>query len=78
VRRELAPLLLVALRASGGSGAHAAAARQVVMFVLVAQMLAAAQHDGPPHVSSRAPRRVAPSRNRLPHRDSLTGRRPRG
>ena len=42
MRRELAPLLLVALRASGGSGAHAAAARQVVMFVLVAQMLAEA------------------------------------
>jgi hypothetical protein len=78
VRREFAPLFLVALRASGGSGAHAAAARQVVLFVLMAQMLAAAQHDGPPHVSSRAPRAVVPRRSRLPHRDSLAGRRPRG
>ena len=78
MRREFAPLLLVALRASGGSGAHAAAARQVVLFLLVAQMLAAEGHDGPPHVSSRAPRRVAPRRSRLPHRDSLSGRRPRG
>jgi len=78
VRRESAPLLLVALRASGGAGPHAAAARQVVLFVLIAQMLAASQHDGPPHVSARAPRRVAPRRSRLPHRDSLSGRRPRG
>ena len=29
MRREFAPLFLVALRASGGSGAHAAAARQL-------------------------------------------------
>jgi hypothetical protein len=78
VRREFAPLFLIALRASGGSGAHAAAARQVVLFLLVAQMLAAGQHDGPPHVSSRAPRTVGPRRSRLPHRDSLAGRRPRG
>lgn len=78
MRRELAPLLLVALRASGGSGTHAAAAREVVLLILVAQMLAAAQHDGPPHVSSRAPRAVGTRRDRLPHRDSLAGRRPRG
>jgi hypothetical protein len=78
LRREFAPLFLMALRASGGSGPHADAARQVVLFVLIAQMLAAAQHDGPPHVSSRAPRAVGPRRSRLPHRDTLTGRRPRG
>ena len=78
MRREFAPLVLVALRASEGSGAHAAAARQVVLFVIVAQMLAADGHEGPPHVSSRAPRRVVPRRDRLPHRDSLSGRRPRG
>jgi hypothetical protein len=78
LRREFAPLLIVALRASGGTGPHAAAARQVVLFVLVAQMLASADHDGPPHASTRAPRQVHARRARLPHRDSLSGRRPRG
>jgi len=78
MRREFAPLLIVALRASGGTGAHAAAARQIVLFVLVAQMLASADHDGPPHASARAPRHTRARRSRLPHRDSLAGRRPRG
>jgi len=78
VRRELAPLYLMALRASGASGRHAEAARQVVLFVLVAQMLAAEQHDGPPHASARAPRQVRARRSRRPHRDTLAGRRPRG
>jgi hypothetical protein len=78
MRRDLAPLLVVALRASGGSGPHAAAARQVVLLTLIAQMLAAAQHDGPPHAAVRAPRHARGFRTRLPHRDSLTGRRPRG
>jgi hypothetical protein len=78
MRRDLAPLFLLALRASEGSGPHADAARQVVLFVLVAQLLAAAQHDGPPHASSRAPRHDRARRSRLPHHDSLAGRRPRG
>jgi hypothetical protein len=78
VRREFAPLLTAALRASGGTGPHAQAARQVVLFVMIAQLLASADHDGPPHASSRAPRRVRARRSRLPHRDSLSGRRPRG
>jgi hypothetical protein len=78
LRREFAPLLMVALRASEGTGPHAAAARQVVLFVLVAQMLASAGHDGPPHASMRAPRHVRARRTRLPNRDSLAGRRPRG
>jgi hypothetical protein len=78
LRRDLAPLFLVALRASGTSGPHAAAARQVVMLVLIAELLAASQHDGPPHAAARAPRHVRARRSRLPHRDSLSGRRPRG
>jgi hypothetical protein len=78
LRREFAPLLMVALRASGGAGPHADAARQVVLFVLVAQLLASAAHDGPPHASMRAPRHVRARRTRLPHRESLAGRRPRG
>jgi hypothetical protein len=78
VRHDPAPLLLVALRASGGSGAHAEAARQVVLLVLVAQLLAAAQHDGPPHATRRAPRQVRARRSRRPHVEPLSGRRPRG
>ena len=78
MRREFAPLFLMALRASGGSGRHAEAARQVILFVLVAQWLAASQHDGPPHASARAPRHVRARRSHLPHRDALSGRRPRG
>jgi hypothetical protein len=70
--------MLVALRASGGTGPHAAAARQVVLLVLIAQLLAASQHDGPPHAAARAPRDVRARRSRLPRRDSLAGRRPRG
>jgi hypothetical protein len=78
VQRDLAPLLVIALRASGGSGRHAEAARQVVLFVLVAQLLAGAQHDGPPHAAQRAPRQVRSRRARRPRVESLSGRRPRG
>jgi hypothetical protein len=77
LRRDLAPLFVLALRASRGTGAHADAARQVVLFVLIAQLLAASDHDGPPHVSSRAPRHLR-GRSRLLYSDSLAGRRPRG
>jgi hypothetical protein len=75
VSREL---LVIALRAGGGTGAHAERARQVVLLVLLAQLLAAAQHDGPPHGSQRAPRRVGARRTRRARIESVTGRRPRG
>jgi hypothetical protein len=78
MRRDPAFLLVVALRASAGSGAYAEAARQVVLLVLVAQLLAAAQHDGPPHASQRAPRHLRARRSRRPRMDTLAGRRPRG
>jgi hypothetical protein len=78
MRREFAPLLMVALRASGGTGAHAAAARRVVLLVLIAQLLAASRPEGPPHRDWRVPRHSRPRRSRLPHRESLSGRRPRG
>jgi hypothetical protein len=71
-------LLVIALRASAGSGAHAEAARRVVLLVLLAQLLAAAQHDGPPHAAQRAPRQPRERRSRRPHVESLAGRRPRG
>ena len=71
-------LLLIALRASGGRGPHAEAARNVVLAILLAQMLAGADHDGPPHPAWRAPRRVAPRRTWIARRESAAGRRPRG
>ena len=49
--------LPAALRAS--SGRHAEAARNVVLTILLAHLLADAGHDGPPHGSPRAPRRTA-------------------
>lgn len=78
VRRDLDSLLVIALRASGGSGTHADTARQVVLLVIVAQLLAAAEHDGPPHVAQRAPRQLRARRSRRLHTESLAGRRPRG
>ncbi len=72
---DLRAVLLVAMRARGP---HAEAARQVILAVLVAQMLAGAQHDGPPHAARRAPRHHRPKRARMIHRGSLAGRRPRG
>jgi hypothetical protein len=75
---EMRALLLIALRASGGRGPHAEAARNVVLAILLAQMLAGSAHDGPPHPAGRAPRRVAPRRSYLVRRASVTGRRPRG
>jgi hypothetical protein len=66
------------LRASGGRGPHAEAARNVLLALLFAQLLASSAHEGPPHAARRAPRRARPERQRLPHRDTLAGRRPRG
>jgi hypothetical protein len=76
--RDLRALLLFALRASSGRNAHAEAARNLVLAILFAQLLAGAGHEGPPHASKRAPRHDRPKRDRRPHRDALSGRRPRG
>jgi hypothetical protein len=70
--------LLLLLRAQAGTGPHAELARQVVLALLFAQLLASGAHEGPPHASQRAPRDRSPRRSRLPHRGSLSGRRPRG
>ena len=75
---HLRGLLALALRASDGRGAHAESARNVVLAILLAQLLAGAGHSGPPHPSHRAPRHARPRRHRLAHRGSLSGRRPRG
>ena len=73
---RLRELLVLALRAS--SGRHAEAARNVVLTILLAHLLADAGHDGPPHGSPRAPRRGKTPRSHHAHRSALSGRRPRG
>ena len=70
--------LLIALRAQAGGTVHAQLARQVVLWLLLAQALASAQHLGPPHAARRAPRDARPRRQRRSFRQSLAGRRPRG
>ena len=70
-------LLVLALRAS--SGRHSEAARNVVLTILLAHLLADAGHDGPPHGSPRAPRGGGKvPRSHRAHRSALAGRRPRG
>jgi hypothetical protein len=78
MRRDLGTFLAWALRAQAGRGPHAELARQIVLAVLVAQLLAASQHERPPHAARRAPRQSRPRRQRVAYRESLAGRRPRG
>jgi hypothetical protein len=78
MRDDLGTILAWAVRAQAGGGPHAELARHVVLAILVARLLAAGAHEGPPHAARRAPRHARPKRHRLPHRDSLAGRRPRG
>lgn len=53
-------------------------ARQVVLFLLVAEALAAAGHGGPPHRPWGVARSQGGARGRRPHRETFAGRRPRG
>jgi hypothetical protein len=78
MRHDLGTFLAWALRAQAGRGPHAAYARQVVLAVLVAQLLASSRHEGPPHAARRPPRDARPRRQRIAYRESLAGRRPRG
>jgi hypothetical protein len=66
------------LRAQAGTGPHAELARQIVLALLFAQLLASSAHDGPPHASQKAPRTERPRSNRRTYRGTLSGRRPRG
>ena len=75
---DLRALLLVAVRAQAGRGPHAEAARQVVLAVLLAHILAGSAHERPPHAARRAPRRSNGARSRRWAHASLSGRRPRG
>ncbi len=74
---DVGTFLAWALRVQQGRGPQAELARQVVLAIVFAQLLAAADHAGPPHAHRRAPR-DAGRRQRLPHREALSGRRPRG
>jgi hypothetical protein len=78
MRDEAGTFYAWVVRAQGGHGPHAELARQIVLSLLLAQLIAGAQHEGPPHAARRAPRHARPRRDRLPHRESLSGRRPRG
>jgi hypothetical protein len=78
MRRDLGTFLAWALRAQAGRGPHAELASQVVLTVLVAQLLAASQHERPPHAARRPPRQPRPRRQRVAYSESLSGRRPRG
>jgi hypothetical protein len=72
----LRELLALALRAS--SGRHAEAARNVVLTILLARLLAEAGHEARPGAAPRAPRRGQAPRSHHAHRSALSGRRPRG
>ena len=78
MRSDVGTFLAMALRIQRGRGPQAEIARQVVLAVVFAQLLAAADHAGPPHAARRPPRDAGRRRQRLPHRDALSGRRPRG
>jgi hypothetical protein len=69
---------MLLLRAQAGTGPHAELARQVILALLFAQLLAASAHAGPPHAAQRAPQNEPPRRDRRARRGSVSGRRPRG
>jgi hypothetical protein len=71
-------VLVTALRIQARGGAHAELARQVVLFVLMAEMLASGGHAGPPHAAFAPPRSDSRRNGRRTFRESLAGRRPRG
>ncbi len=60
------------------AGSDAPGTRAVVLYVLLAQLLAEAGHGGPPHGPLRPHRRAVRPAGRKPRHESLTGRRPRG
>jgi hypothetical protein len=78
MRDETGTMLTWIARLQAGDGPHAELARQVLLAVLFAHLLAAGAHAGPPHAPRRPPRSASRRRQRLPHRESLSGRRPRG
>jgi hypothetical protein len=78
MQSDVGTFLSWALRVQRGHGPQAEIARQVVLAIVFAQLLAGADHAGPPHADRRSPRDAGRRRQRLTHRESLSGRRPRG
>ncbi len=72
VRIDIRPLVRQLLRA------NTAGTREAVLYLLLAQLLAEAAHDGPPHAARRPAGRGPAPVARHRHHESLTGRRPRG
>jgi hypothetical protein len=75
---ELQAVLVAAVRMQAGTGRHAELARQVVVALLFAHLLAASGQADTRRPVARAPREDRPRRSRRPHREALAGRRPRG
>jgi hypothetical protein len=76
--RELRAVLQLALRLQGADRRHRELMRNVVAWILLAQLLAG-QRGGRPARSTPLPARdEQPIRGRLPRRGSAAGRRPRG
>ena len=75
---DLQAVLATAIRLQAGTGRHAEMARQVVVALLFAQLVAAGGTPAPDRAPGRAPREARPRRSRRPHREALAGRRPRG
>lgn len=74
MHRDLEAVLLTLLR----SRHFADRMGPLLHALLLARLVAGGAHAGPPHPAVRAPHHVRAKRHRLPHRDSLSGRRPRG
>jgi hypothetical protein len=74
--RRLQPLLRFAARLQWRG--HSELAQQVILFCILAEALAAAGHDGPPHRPYGRARSDARGGGRRSFRESLAGRRPRG
>ncbi|HEX8102348.1 MAG TPA: hypothetical protein VF533_07040 [Solirubrobacteraceae bacterium] len=72
--RDLEALLLTLLR----SRELRTRMGPLIQALLLARLLAGAQHDGPPHRAQRPSRRALAARSRRARRESLAGRRPRG
>jgi hypothetical protein len=75
---DLRAVLQLALRLQGADRRHRELMRDVVYWILLAQLLAG-QRGGRPASSTPLPTRdERPTRGRVPRRGSSAGRRPRG
>lgn len=75
---EMRAVLLLALRVHAGGDRHSELMRNVVLWILLAQLLAGERGGRPARAAGLPPRDERPGRSRLPRRGSRAGRRPRG